>query len=180
MTERISMPNFLLIAGSGRNVGKTTLACAIINEISIKHEVHAIKISHHMHQTDSSVKLLEQHTFYTLSEDIGTSQKDSSRFLKAGAKRSFYLQTAPDKLAEVVPLIRKMFSEHFVICESGGLHTFIQPAMFIVVKGDEIPQNKMHLLSYNPILVESNKGNPKFESQKVDSWLKNMGSWKIG
>jgi len=172
------MPNFLLIAGSGRNVGKTNLACAIIHEISIKHEVHAIKISHHMHQTDSSVKLIEQHTFYTLSEDIGTSQKDSSRMLKAGAKRSFYLQTAPDNLAEVVPLISKMFSETLVVCESGGLHTFIQPAMFIVVKGDEIPPNKMHLLSYDPILVEGNQGNPQFESLEFDSWLNSRDSRK--
>ncbi len=44
-----SMPNILLIAGTGRNVGKTLLACEIIQQLSKTMAVTAIKTSSHEH-----------------------------------------------------------------------------------------------------------------------------------
>ena len=44
---KIHKSNFLLVAGNGRNVGKTFLACEIIKQLSQKNEVTGVKISPH-------------------------------------------------------------------------------------------------------------------------------------
>jgi len=42
-------PNILLVSGNGRNSGKTTLACKIIERFSKDHEITGLKISPHFH-----------------------------------------------------------------------------------------------------------------------------------
>ena len=51
--NRISFPNLLLVAGNGRNVGKTWLVCRIIEKISQNQKVTAVKISSHYHPEDA-------------------------------------------------------------------------------------------------------------------------------
>ncbi|MBK8884338.1 MAG: hypothetical protein IPN67_18855 [Bacteroidales bacterium] len=46
----ITIPNLLLIAGTGTKSGKTTMACKIIRQFS-ELKITAIKITPHFHET---------------------------------------------------------------------------------------------------------------------------------
>jgi len=73
----IDMPNLLLIAGNGRNVGKTFLACKIIKELANKLKVIGLKVSPHFHDFEKS-RIIAQSDDYIVIEETQINQKDSS------------------------------------------------------------------------------------------------------
>jgi len=46
----LKCPNILLITGNGKNVGKTTLSCRIIENQNNEYDFIAVKISTHFHE----------------------------------------------------------------------------------------------------------------------------------
>ena len=71
-------PNMLLVAGTGRNVGKTTFVCRIISNISKNQPIIAIKITSHIHELCSSCNILFQLPNLIIAEEKSTtSYKDS-------------------------------------------------------------------------------------------------------
>ncbi|MBW6492504.1 MAG: molybdenum cofactor guanylyltransferase [Lentimicrobium sp.] len=155
--------NILLIAGSGRNVGKTKLACEIITYFSKKQNVIGVKISQHSHPVGAGQKIIASGDEFTVVEEMLESSKDSSRMKQAGAKKVFYIQTIPEKLSDAINSIRNEISTGPVVCESGGLCKIIDPGVFIFVQEDTIPENKKHYLSHNPVAVKSLNGIPEFD-----------------
>jgi hypothetical protein len=131
--------DYILIAGSGRNVGKTTLMCSIIENISVKQEVTAVKISKHLHSLTTKQKVVFEQPGLLIAEELDLiSSKDSSRYLRAGAKRSFFIQTEQ----EMFPHLVLWMEEHFngiIVCETGYLGNFIIPrlAIFVGVESTE-------------------------------------------
>jgi molybdopterin-guanine dinucleotide biosynthesis protein len=82
----------LVIAGSGRGAGKTAVGCALIAAMPGLRWV-AIKVSPHLH--DVGEKLWE--------ELDARSDKDTGRYLAAGAQRSFLISDASEsRVAELV------------------------------------------------------------------------------
>ena len=55
---QIKMPELLLIAGTGRNSGKTTLVCHIIKKKCTCFPIVAIKITPHFHQEIESGRII--------------------------------------------------------------------------------------------------------------------------
>ncbi len=49
---KINFNNVILISGSGRNCGKTTVACHIISQLAKMGQVTGLKISPHFHITE--------------------------------------------------------------------------------------------------------------------------------
>ena len=47
--QKANHNNILTISGTGKNVGKTSLACRIIHRLSATHKLTAVKISPHFH-----------------------------------------------------------------------------------------------------------------------------------
>lgn len=126
------LPNFLLVSGSGQNSGKTTLVCRLINAFK-EHKITAVKISPHFHAVDYELPMLErQEDFVIFREIYADKDKDSSRFLKAGAvgvlvvfcKREA-LRVAVESLQQHIP------PDTPVICESGGMAQYFQPGLHI-------------------------------------------------
>lgn len=147
------MPNILLIAGAGRNTGKTMLACEIIRHLSETTNVIGIKISPHFHPVENEQKIIMKEKRFCIIEEILNTNKDSSRMLQAGAKKVFYIQAKQENLQEAFNTISAKLRNYPVVCESGGLHKYIKPGLFLFVKGEEIPENKKAILTYNPIIV---------------------------
>jgi molybdopterin-guanine dinucleotide biosynthesis protein len=58
LPKKQNLPSLLLIAGSKRNIGKTTLASSIIDLHSKVRDLTAIKISSHFHVNTQGLKLL--------------------------------------------------------------------------------------------------------------------------
>jgi hypothetical protein len=123
--NNLYLPRLLLIAGNGRESGKTTLACRLIKRIGTTAPVAAIKISPHKHEPSNGISILE--------ESSRISEKDSARMLAAGALRSFYITAGDRELKEVIPLLTELSDRYYILCESGGLRKLVQPGLFVIV-----------------------------------------------
>ena len=158
MNTRVSLPNMLLIAGNGRNVGKTTLACKIIAHLSRSVPVTGIKISAHFHPYSDADLLIKNEHFIILEEkELNT--KDSSLMLQAGAARVYFVMAQKTHLHEAFNELLKLLPNEAVICESGGLHESVDPGIFLFVNLKNKPVEKAHLLKYQPIIAENDGKN---------------------
>ena len=129
----ISMPNLLLIAGNGRNVGKTTMGCRLVE--SIKGAI-AIKVSPHPHpDTENLDECFKTDNILIAKETHSEGKKDSNRYLKAGAKAVFYVRCSDEYLPLLVKWIKSQISYKIpIICESGGIGKYIKPGAAAYIK----------------------------------------------
>ena len=137
------MENLLLVAGTGRNSGKTTMACRVIRQFR-NLGITAVKISPHFHEPSKGLNLISENKEYYIYEETcqGTS-KDTSRMLKCGAERVFLAQTAEAYLPEAFSEILKNIPENRpVVCESPALIRFVEPGVFIIMIADNELNNK--------------------------------------
>ncbi len=153
--NKIEIPHLLLIAGNGRNVGKTTLACRIITHLSNAEIVTGIKISPHIHSY-SEDELVEKNANFIILEEKETKSKDSSRMLKAGANQVFYIMAKQEHLNEAFSYLIPNLQERIIVCESGGLHNFIKPGLFLFVNETGKPVTKTEHLQHHPRVVLNN------------------------
>jgi hypothetical protein len=131
----LKLPQLLLIAGNGRDSGKTTLACLIIQKFSPDHPIIALKISPHKHRMATGGKVIcDMENLYIAEETDAGTGKDSSRMLEAGASRSFFICSGEDQLPGVMDKILELADDNILfICESGGLRRFVEPGLFFIV-----------------------------------------------
>ena len=175
------IPNLLMIAGTGRKVGKTTFACQLISRASKTKEVVGIKISPHLHHQVEGQKIIHQHhdKFQIIEEINPHSEKDSSRMLRAGATKVYYLQTIDKNIREPFDLLLELVDEHqAVICESGALLEYAKPGMFLLVKrkGQTSFKKGLDLLPYSPdAIVEFDDEN---FNPPPDEFCYNSGVWQ--
>jgi hypothetical protein len=134
--ERRRYPNVLLISGSGRDTGKTTLACQLIRKICREEKVTAIKISPHFHEVDYPEALAKQHGDYAIYlERRSDRPKDSSRLLAAGAGTVYYVQARDNCLSDLWSVLYGWLDPQApIIVESGGLHRLIRPGISISLR----------------------------------------------
>ncbi len=142
--------NLLVIAGTGRNSGKTTLARTIIERFS-SYGITAVKISPHFHK--ASRGLIEfagtgNYNIYTETSTLG--DKDSSVFLVAGAAKVFYIQAKDLFIKEAFRnLYQSLPEDKPVICESPALGRYIDPAVLLLTDSEKVKERKdiAHLIS---------------------------------
>jgi hypothetical protein len=126
---------FFLISGSGRNVGKTTLACLIIEALSKKGEVAAAKISKHVHPLTGRQEVVLQLPGLLIAKELDrNSTKDSSRYLQSGASHSFFIQAEESMFPKLVSWLGEHLSGT-VVCETGYLGNFLIPTKAIFIEG---------------------------------------------
>ncbi|MCF8373668.1 MAG: hypothetical protein K9H64_18755 [Bacteroidales bacterium] len=132
----INKPHILLIGGTGRNVGKTTLVCDIINHFSREHKIVGLKITNHFHS--------DQSNSFNLFEEINPEgTKDSSRMLKAGASKVFYIESEAENLASVFDdFSEEIEPGQIIVCESNGLSELVKPGVYLLVDRDENIEKK--------------------------------------
>jgi len=63
--------------------------------------------------------------------------------------------------------IKSDLSDHAVVCESGGLHEFINPGIFLFVKNEKDTIQKSKLLKYNPRIIENNGHTIQFNNSRI-------------
>ncbi len=127
-----NLKSWIIIAGSGRNTGKTTLACSIIEANKIR-DIVGIKISPHQHPVSGSDEVIVRSEDFCIIREKSRSTKDSSRMLIAGASEVFYVQCPDDKLHEAFTQLEKLTDGRPVVCESGGMRNIVKPSFFILV-----------------------------------------------
>jgi hypothetical protein len=143
----------LVVGGHTRSVGKTQLACDIIAALPEAKWI-AGKITQYGHDVCAQNGqdcdcAADEHVCALSWEQDASTGTDSSRFLAAGAQRSFWLRTKQGFLAEGMPLLRTALDEiaRFrsherrgdsaapinVILESNTLLQFLKPDLFLMV-----------------------------------------------
>ena len=161
------MSNLLLIAGNGRNVGKTTLACSIISWFADKTEVTGLKISPHKHSFNEDDVLYRNEKIIILDEKQN-SLKDSSLMLQSGAKRVYFVMVKHEHFNDSIDKLIELLPNSLIVCESGGLHEFIIPGLFLMVKRKDDEIVKKHLLQFSPIIINNDGKNFDFDIQNLE------------
>ncbi|MCB2201258.1 hypothetical protein KQH26_00670 [bacterium] len=165
--------NLLLISGSGRNCGKTTLACKIIANITKTTTVYALKISPHFHQMSEKQELLLKQKDYSIFRETDmNATKDSSRMLKAGARESLYLQCEDYVVQEAFQQLLNFIPEDTsVVCESGSLAKAIQPGLHLFLgngnKNSKHQESADRLVHFNGEVFDLNIDQVEFD---VNTW----------
>lgn len=128
----------IIIGGHSRNVGKTSVVAGIIAALP-SHNWTAFKVTQFGHgqcslDGEPCHCATDDHTWAISEETDLSGRSDSSRFLAAGAKRSFWVRTEQGRLAEAMPAIRRRLAEaENAILESNSILKFIRPDLYITV-----------------------------------------------
>ncbi len=167
------MPQLLIIAGTGRNTGKTTIACEIIRRFSPEKSIIALKITPHFHKNIQSGKVLaDNENFYIAEETNSTTGKDSSLMLKAGATISYFIMTTDEFLEEAFGEILNFIpSDSMLICESGGLRHHVIPGLFLMMKNNvpgEIKQRAEKLIQLADRVITLNGEKIDFDTNTIE------------
>ncbi|WP_430815052.1 hypothetical protein [Carboxylicivirga sp. RSCT41] len=147
-------PNIILVAGNGRNVGKTLLSCRMIKHLSEITDVYAVKISSHFHPLDKDALILTQTDEFCIVKESLQTRKDSSRMLMAGATVVFYVQCKNHNLPHMfISLKSYLPDDKPVIIESGGLYDFIEPRTLYYIKGEDTTKQKNIRKGNNTVIL---------------------------
>ncbi|HKJ63838.1 MAG TPA: hypothetical protein VJ969_00435 [Desulfopila sp.] len=152
--------NLIIIGGSGRNVGKTEFVCRLIARLSTTNTIYGLKISaiypdegifHGNHgRTDTHNAFFEE-----TRADTG---KDTSRMLRAGAARVFYLRSEDkDVLSAYSRWRRNVPADAGIVCESNSLAKYVRPAIYIMIRKEagEVKPRAQKMLELADMVVFS-------------------------
>ncbi|MDQ1410597.1 MAG: hypothetical protein QOJ41_2332 [Acidobacteriaceae bacterium] len=136
----------IVVGGHTRSIGKTQLVCDIIRAFPEENWI-AGKITQYGHGVcakngENCGCAPDEHSYAISWEKNGETGTDSSRFLAAGAQRSFWLRTKQGFLAEGLPLLREALTDlqpanasdpPALILESNSILQFVQPSLYFAV-----------------------------------------------
>jgi hypothetical protein len=133
---KMKLDNLLIVAGSGRNSGKTTIVCKLVDQFSYL-GITAVKISPHFHDpSEGLIHIPGKPGFAIYEETNRNTTKDSSRMLRSGAQKVYYIQTVEKTIKEAFSAIYMNIPPGKpVICESPSLINYIKPGLYILMIG---------------------------------------------
>jgi hypothetical protein len=128
----------VVVAGHSRNIGKTSVVAGLIRTLPHWNWT-AVKITQFGHGicsasgTDCHCCLEQDHPF-AIARETQPGRSDTGRFLKAGARDSYWVRTAVGNLGCALPSIRKLLeaSENTII-ESNSIMQFVEPELYLMV-----------------------------------------------
>jgi hypothetical protein len=136
----------IVVGGHTRSIGKTQLVCDVIRAFPEENWI-AGKITQYGHGVcakngENCGCAPDEHSYAISWEKSAETGTDSSRFLAAGAQRSFWLRTKQGFLAEGLPLLREALTQlpstnaselPTLILESNSVLQFVQPSLYFAV-----------------------------------------------
>jgi hypothetical protein len=143
----------VVVGGHTRNIGKTSIVAGLIAALPQRHWT-AIKITQFGHGVCSANGEpcdceTADHTIAISQERDRSSGTDSSRYLAAGAERSFWVRTRQGQLSEAMPRVRALLAEsENAIVESNSVLRFLQPDVSLSVLDPAIEDFKPSALRY--------------------------------
>jgi hypothetical protein len=128
----------VVVGGHTRNIGKTTVAAALIHEFEPLGWT-AVKITQYGHgicslDGEPCGCAPREHAFVLNEESDATGSTDTSRLLRAGARRSLWLRVREGQLSTALPLLRKAVArDEWVMFESNSIMEFVEPQIYLAV-----------------------------------------------
>jgi hypothetical protein len=154
----------LVVGGQCRKVGKTAL-CVDLIRLMGDLPWTVVKITPH---TESSCPVggvtcgcpQWEHTFSIREESSRSAGKDTCRYLQAGAKTAFWVQTKAGCLANALAALKGVLEgARCVLIESDAVARFWQPDMFLMVldprRADFKPSARVQLVSADLLLLRA-------------------------
>src|ERR1700687_2238721 len=128
----------IVIGGHSRSVGKTSVVAGLIAALP-EYNWTALKITQYGHGVCSMDGepchcATDDHS-WAISEELDRSgESDTSRFLAAGAARSWWVRAEQGRLAEAMPAVRdKLAKSQNAILESNSILKFLRPDLYLTV-----------------------------------------------
>lgn len=140
---RLQRPEMLMIGATGRNTGKTELACRIIRRYAASVPIAGLKVTTveradgscpHGGEGCGACSSLDEPWCLTreLDDDSG---KDTSRLLASGAREAYWLRVKHGGLVEgAEALLARVPLGYAAVCESNSLSTVVEPGLFLQVR----------------------------------------------
>ena len=169
--DRKPFNQFIIISGSGKKVGKTYMATALIRAFSNQFPLIALKISPHEHDSLGNIQLIAKNDGIRIFRDLEVHAKNSGQFLNAGAAKSFFMETDDVHLSLAFDIFMERCNpaNQPVICESGALSDLIKPGIliFITRSADHLPEHKLATLSRADLVLPAESFFPSVVISKI-------------
>ncbi len=151
--------SLIVVGGQTRDIGKTSVVCGIISALPERGWT-AVKITGYDR---------EEYAKYggacTLAEEYDrTAGTDSSRFLAAGARRSFWLRAPVGQLGDAMPSLRTILDgAPNAVIESSRVLDYLRPDLYLLLldrsRPDFKPVVRKHLDRADAyLLIEESEG----------------------
>ena len=130
--------SIVVVGGHSRNVGKTSVVAGLISALP-EFGWTAMKITQYGHNECSlhgePCECTVSDSDFAIEEERNSAGgSDTSRFLKAGAEKVYWVRTRQGFLAEVVPQIRERLGQaRNAIIESNSILKFVRPHLYLTV-----------------------------------------------
>jgi molybdenum cofactor guanylyltransferase len=133
----------LMIGATGRNVGKTELACAVIRRASARQPVVGVKVTTIASRgagcprggKGCGVCAALDGRWLLTEETKRIPGKDTTRMLAAGARRVLWLRVFREHLREgAEALAAELGPDTVAVCESNSLRRIVAPGAFLMVR----------------------------------------------
>src|SRR5580700_4154802 len=128
----------IVIGGHSRSVGKTSVVSGLIAALT-EFDWTAVKITQYGHGICSANGQVcdcatGDHSWAVTQEKDSAGDSDTSRYLAAGAVRSWWVRTEQGRLAEAMPRVRELSTtSKNVILESNSVLKFLRPDLYLTV-----------------------------------------------
>lgn len=156
----VSNPFLLVVGGTGRNVGKTEFVCRLIDTFSqcsvIGLKISAVYPDEMQYHGSKQDNVAEQMKLFEETNRDGS--KDTSRMLRAGAKRVFFINCDGSAVEQEYHRFVQMCPENsLIICESNSLASYVTPGLFCVVRSIEgsVKPRSEQMLAIADLIVHS-------------------------
>lgn len=143
----------VVVGGHTRNIGKTSVVAGLIAALP-ECAWTAIKITQYGHGVCSANGepcdcATADHTIAVSEERERASGTDSSRYLAAGAARSFWVRTQQGELNEAMPHVRRLIAGAAnTVIESNSVLRFLRPDVALSVLDPGVADFKASALRY--------------------------------
>jgi hypothetical protein len=172
----------VVVGGHTRNIGKTSVVAGLIAALP-ELDWTALKITQYGHGICSGegdpcecASADPEHPFAISEELDAASRTDTSRFLAAGARRSYWVRTAVGQLGYAIPAIRRIFetSRHAIV-ESNSLLQFFKPDLYLAVMDFAAEDFKPTSLNYLDradavVVIDPHGSQPKWQGVASRLW----------
>lgn len=141
--DRQRLPGWLVIGATGRNSGKSDLACAIIAKLHRAHPIVGVKVTTIAGDESACPRGGEgcgactglEGKFEVREDDASQPGKDTARMLGSGARRAFWIRCRSDGArAALAALAPRLDRGTVVVAESNSLVKDARPDLFLMVR----------------------------------------------
>ncbi len=165
----------VVVGGHSRKVGKTSVAAGLIRGLR-EYSWTAVKISSHWHEKNSGRNGRKpEKDFCILEETNPGGLTDTSRYLAAGASRSFWVRFRNDGLTDAVQaLLPILQSSGFVMIESNSVLELIRPDLYLVVLRFDVEDFKESALrtlvqAHAAVVLDCGPASPPWKRMAVEA-----------